>query len=275
MGLPCDSTIEKEQAKTLNALQSVLDSTEQLSVDVEAHQDNLQSVNRNVTDIAAGSAYEEAKEALLGEIATALEASRRLEQDLVCTQYELEEQAQELDRQRREAMRDELSGVGNRRAFDEALRFMMTNFRRRKRPFALLMIDIDHFKWINDTHGHLAGDEVVRRLGQTLQRAVRPTDRVARYGGDEFGVFLSGADLSTGVETAQRIRRQIDSTNFDVGDNAGRLAVTLSMGLAVVEGDDSGSSLIKRADEALYESKQAGRNRLTVRTVETETLDAH
>lgn len=264
--------IHDERQKTLVALQEVLDSADELTSEVDTHNTELESVGRSVDDLSTSGGYEVVKQTLLSQIATAIESNRRLEHDLVCTKYRLEEQAQELDRTRIEARMDPLSGVGNRKAFDESLQFMASKFQRHGTCFALLLIDVDHFKWINDTHGHQSGDLVVQRLGEAFKSVVRPGDHVARFGGDEFGILFVGADAEGGERAAHRVREKIEQCNFDVGLNDARVAVTLSMGLAACEPDDTPASLLRKADAALYRSKEAGRNRLTVFNPSLELL---
>jgi diguanylate cyclase len=263
--------IRDERQKTLEALQSVVQSADELTSEVDTHSSELASVGRTVDDMSTTGEYEYVKRTLLQQIALALESNRRLEHDLVCTRYRLEEQAQELDRTRAEARLDELSGVGNRKAFDEALRFMYSKFNRHKVPFALLLIDVDHFKWINDTHGHKSGDMVVKLLGASFRSVLRPGDHVSRFGGDEFAILLEKGDTNVGRRVAQRIREKIEHSNFDVGQNDARIAVTLSMGMAVCRLEDSPEALIEKADAALYRSKQSGRNRLSIYDDTTRT----
>lgn len=256
--------ITEERAKTLTALQHVFESAEELSSDVDQHNSDLQSVGREVSVIAAQGDYESIKQTLLNQITDVIESNRRMEHDLVCTKYRLEEQAQELDRTRVEARTDQLSGVGNRKAFDEALQFMNSQLQRNDVNYGLLLIDVDHFKWINDTHGHQSGDEVVRRLGDTLKSSVRHKDHVARFGGDEFAVLFQKVNLEQADVMAKKIRDKVERTNFNVGINESRVAVTLSMGLAVATQEDDSESILQKADAALYRSKEAGRNRLTL-----------
>ncbi len=256
--------ISQERERTLEALMTIVQSAEALTTEVGTHNHELQSVERSVYDLSTHGEYEAIKAALLKQITSVMESNRSLEHDLVCTRYRLEEVAQELDRTRLEARIDVLSGVGNRKAFDESLQFMFSRFKRYQACFAVLLIDVDHFKWINDTHGHPSGDAVVTRLGATLKEAIRGGDHVARYGGDEFALLLSGVNEEGALNIATRIRRKIETTNFDVGVDDARVAVTLSMGLAVCHPHDTPGSLMKKADAALYRSKEAGRNRLTV-----------
>ena len=183
--------ISQEREQTLQALVTIVESAEELTTEVDTHNTELKSVERSVCDLSTQGEYEEVKEALLHQIAAVMESNRSLEHDLVCTRFRLEEVAQELDRTRLEARVDELSGVGNRKAFDESLQYMFSFFKRHQASFALLLIDVDHFKWINDTHGHPSGDVVVQRLGACLKEVIRGGDHVARYGGDEFALLLS------------------------------------------------------------------------------------
>ena len=129
-------------------------------------------------------------------------------------------------------------------------------------PFGLILADVDHFKWINDTHGHAAGDRVVTGIGKLLQSTVRPHDFVSRFGGDEFAILLANVDADVAQKVGERIREAVERSNFASGDQNACLAVTFSMGLAVPLVDESPESLLKRADQALYLSKQQGRNQL-------------
>jgi diguanylate cyclase (GGDEF)-like protein len=124
------------------------------------------------------------------------------------------------------------------------------------------MADVDHFKWINDTHGHPAGDRVVNHLGEFLKSLLRTGDFVGRYGGDEFAILLPQTDFETGEKIAERMRQLIARTNFDVGLRDERVTVTFSIGVAGVMPDDTPLSVITRADQAVYQSKHAGRNKV-------------
>jgi diguanylate cyclase len=201
---------------------------------------------------------------LLGQIAGVLQANQRLEDDLVCARSKLELQAQELDRTRLEARTDPLSGVANRKAFDEKLHFLLSVWRRERRHFVLVMCDIDHFKRINDTYGHTAGDRIVEHVGAFLRQCTRETDYIARYGGDEFALLLPDTELEEGAKIGEHIRSQIARNNFDIGLRGELAVVTFSMGLAAVCDGDCAESLICRADDGLYKSKQAGRNQVNV-----------
>jgi diguanylate cyclase (GGDEF)-like protein len=162
------------------------------------------------------------------------------------------------------AMRDGLTGMYNRRAFDDHLKQAIgLHGRQEGGRFALLVIDIDHFKKVNDTFGHPAGDAALRHTATLLHSHLRTGDQDARFGGEEFAVIVAGADEAGALHLAERIRRGIEKGQL-IFDGA-RLSVTVSIGLAVWPRDGAtGAELIAAADRALYAAKQAGRNRVTV-----------
>ncbi len=156
---------------------------------------------------------------------------------------------------------DHLTGLANRRAFFETAELEIGRWKRLPRALSLIMIDVDHFKAINDTYGHPAGDAVLRRLAATLTATFRDVDVVARIGGEEFVVLLPSADLSGAAAVADRLRRKIE---VQVMDAAGvPVRCTVSAGVAAMEADITDlHALMKRADQALYAAKGSGRNRI-------------
>jgi diguanylate cyclase (GGDEF)-like protein len=159
------------------------------------------------------------------------------------------------------ATHDALTGVYNRRRFDEKLVECSLLYQRTGRPFALLFIDADHFKQINDTYGHAIGDEVLHQLARLIQGSTRATDFVARYGGEEFAVLLPEVEEPESPEiVAEKIRAAIAAATFvSVGGQ-----VTVSIGIGLAEASDSNATaLINRADQQLYQAKRAGRNRVS------------
>jgi diguanylate cyclase len=251
---------EKQQERILKALLALLRSTEKLTTDVDSHNHDLQDVGRTVSDLVVGDNLDAVQGELLSQIAIVLESNRQLKDDLVCTQYRLEQQAEELDRTRKEARTDVLSGIANRKAFEDRLSFMLSRFNREKQPFVLALADVDKFKWVNDTHGHQAGDLVVEHIGRILSECVRSRDYVARFGGDEFALILSDIDELTAWKIADRIRIILERHNYDCGADSEAVAVTFSVGLSGVREGDTRESIIARADQALYDAKDRGRN---------------
>ncbi|MCA1815196.1 MAG: diguanylate cyclase [Acidobacteria bacterium] len=156
------------------------------------------------------------------------------------------------------AFTDHLTGLANRRRFERQLEREVARTRRFERPFCLLLLDIDHFKNVNDAHGHDAGDEVIRRLGVALQAGTRGIDTAARIGGEEFAVILTETDFAGGLEVAERLRASFAEKHpAPVGQ------VTVSVGLAEFNADTRDArELFNAADAALYEAKRQGRNRV-------------
>ena len=259
-----------ERKATMNALIVLLKKTEEMTTDVDSRNAELEDVGRSVEELKVSGPMAEVQKKLLEQITTVIQSNKKLEDDLVCAHYTLEEQAQELDRTRRVARTDSLSGIANRLSFEETLSYWLSLSKRKGKRFTLVLCDVDHFKWINDTHGHLAGDRVVTHIGNVLREQVRGSDYVARIGGDEFALLLAQADPDKAAEISDRIRKAISATNFNVGLEGERIAVTFSMGVALSLEDDSADSLLQRADNGLYASKQAGRNCLNTGELEIE-----
>jgi diguanylate cyclase (GGDEF)-like protein len=154
---------------------------------------------------------------------------------------------------------DALTGLLNRRAFLPLASDAMSYFKRYRRAICILMIDIDHFKRVNDLYGHAAGDEVIRQVGRIVSEAVRTTDKVARFGGEEFVVLLRETDLKGATIFADRIRQTVANTVFEPDGPC--LRATISIGLAEAEFTDGDvDHTIERADRALYAAKSGGRN---------------
>lgn len=158
------------------------------------------------------------------------------------------------------AMRDPLTGTGNRAALDNALRRELQMAVRHDQELSLLVIDIDHFKLVNDTYGHASGDDVLRKVAQSIETVTRQTDMTFRFGGEEFIVVLSKTE-ETGAKTiAERIRQHIDKTKIRCRN--GEVHITVSIGTSTLQKSENVKELFDRADQALYQAKQTGRNRV-------------
>lgn len=156
---------------------------------------------------------------------------------------------------------DSLTGLYNRRAILRLLDEQISYSKRYKEKFSVSMLDIDHFKKVNDSYGHLAGDDVLEKIAGLLLQQIRGTDFTGRYGGEEFILVLPRTDLPSAVVIADRIRKTIESCDMQAPDG-GIFHVTVSQGISVYNSGESRDSLIERADEALYKAKDNGRNRI-------------
>ncbi len=166
------------------------------------------------------------------------------------------------------AVTDGLTGLHNRRYLDAHLATLVERAHQRDRPLSLLITDIDHFKLVNDTHGHVGGDTVLREFARRLRGRVRGMDLVCRYGGEEFVIVMPDTSAQEAAEIAERLRADIEEDAFEVGGSARAISVTTSVGVASLDraqADQDAAELLKKADEALYEAKHAGRNRVIAR----------
>lgn len=254
--------LRRDREKTLAAMVKLLDSTKELNADVDQHNSTLNSAKQELSDIPTGGDYTNLQTMLMSNIEQVVESNRRLEHDLVVSQYKLKAQAQELDRSRDEARTDALCKVGNRKAVDETLTYMVSRYQSKKVSFGLMLIDVDHFKRINDTFGHTAGDEALSSIAIALKECVRPSDFVGRLGGDEFVILLGGLKAEDARPVGDRIRAAIELFDFSINANGMSTVATLSMGLAIVRPTDTVETIYKRSDAALYRAKELGRNRL-------------
>ena len=180
--------------------------------------------------------------------------------------YDISEQKHLEEALRYQAELDGLTGIYNRRKFDDLLKNEWKRPRREGHPLSLVMLDIDHFKKFNDTCGHQHGDERLRQVAMIIQESLlRPTDHATRYGGEEFAVILPSTNAEGALNVAEKIRQRIENKGATE-----KIPLTISAGVATLtdfETDDC-NHLVKLADKALYKSKSDGRNRVTVQGME-------
>ncbi|HEY8856634.1 MAG TPA: diguanylate cyclase [Rugosibacter sp.] len=200
----------------------------------------------------------------------AMQASiNSLKAKLAESQREIESLREEVTRVRNASLRDALTGLTNRYGFDQALNACLDSLHAEDAhdPAALpclLMCDIDHFKIVNDTYGHLFGDKVIRAVAQVLTDNVKGRDTAARYGGEEFVVLLPGTPLEGAHALAEKLRSIIEGGRVKRGGSEELAKVTISLGVSRYVASESGTSFIERTDKALYAAKQAGRNQVSL-----------
>jgi diguanylate cyclase len=259
-----------EQRVLLKMLTDVLGAADNIASNVEHHNTQLQANVQEVDRLAVSDEMKTIKYVILERMSALLTSNMRLQEDLICTRYRLEEQAQEIDSVRQEARRDDLTTVANRRAFNEKLHLLLDDWRRQKEPFVLILADLDQFKWVNDSHGHPAGDRVLKAAGEGLKQLARAGDFVGRYGGDEFALLLPKTDRDVGTTLAQNLCSGIADNSFAVAVRGSEVAISFSMGVAVPHQGDSDESILQRADQAMYRSKRTGRNHVVCEESEEE-----
>jgi diguanylate cyclase len=253
-------------------LGELLGAAEQIATNVATHSTTIEENAQQVDRLHATGEMETIKQALVHHMASLLASNKCLQEDLTCTRYRLEEQAQEIDSARQEARQDELTSVANRRALNEKLHLLLDAWRRQNEAFVLILADLDQFKWVNDAHGHQAGDRVLKAAGEGLKQLARETDFVGRYGGDEFAVLLPNTDKGVGMQLARGLCSGIADNSFAVTVRGGEVTISFSMGVAVPHAGDTDESILQRADQALYRAKRTGRNHVACEEPAEEPL---
>ncbi|MCA9248580.1 MAG: diguanylate cyclase [Planctomycetales bacterium] len=252
-----NSRAESERAR--DALNEVRELASNVARDVGAHSSRMQVATTELNDIQAnGDESGQLSDAVLKTVADMLAANEQLESQLAQAEERLKKQAAEIETHLTDARTDKLTKINNRRAFDDEIENLFATWKQEQRSFGLYMIDVDHFKKFNDTHGHQAGDEVLRGVARVLKQTAKESHIVCRYGGEEFAVLLPNTTVENGRAFAEAARKAIGDAMFSF--EGVDLRVTASIGLAEITGEEDIASLIRRADEALYACKEAGRN---------------
>lgn len=256
--------------KLLSSLESVIGSLKMAGADASRYGAVLETASGKLGIAATLAQLHDLVRSVAAETAQMAEKNRALQSELTENAAQIELMRRDLDNVRKESLTDALTGIANRKRFDDFLQDAAGQAMNNGRPLCLVMIDIDHFKTFNDLHGHIAGDQVLKLVARTLCDAVRTTDLPARYGGEEFVVVMPATSLSECVHVAERIRTTLAGRKIvkrTTGESMGN--ITLSIGVARYRPGDSLPALVQRADAALYRAKSKGRNR-----VETDKEEA-
>jgi diguanylate cyclase len=255
------SRIAHEIADALDALKKAGATTERYGATLNVAADSLQNASID------GDALKRLISVLASATTEMSKQNASLSTKLAQSSQEMEKLRTSLRQARAEALTDALTGVANRKLFDETLRLRKEEADAEKTELSLILCDIDHFKSFNDTWGHQTGDQVIRFVASALTKFALPDHLVARYGGEEFAVIMPRTPLKEAARLADQIRTAIEakrlvrrSTNETIG------AVTVSFGAALYASGETASQVIARADECLYMSKRNGRNRVTLET---------
>jgi diguanylate cyclase len=253
---PATDSAANDAARANMAAQQLRDLAQNVASDVGAHNTLVGDISHKLDALDVGDAN---SGAVVREVATQmLDANKKLQERLEDAERKIKIQAEEIRTQQSEARTDALTRLANRRAFDACLEENMRRFVEHGQPFSMLIFDVDHFKQFNDTHGHQAGDEVLRCVGRTLTRIVKSGDLPCRYGGEEFAIIMSNTKAAEGQIAAERVRRAIEGMAVQFAGKS--LRVTASIGLAESQVGEDGSILLRRADDCVYAAKKAGRN---------------
>lgn len=229
--------------------------------DTEQYSEHLTSATRLLNSPSSEQGMQSLIATLLTETQNMREASSNLRSELNDANQKIDKMNQEFHRIRHESLTDPLTGLKNRRAFDRDIAKTLAAAKVAQEPLSLLLVDIDHFKSVNDTHGHMLGDGVIKRIAQWLTETVRGNDVVARFGGEEFVLILPKTDLQGATSVAENVRNNISKHTLRHGKKLiGK--ITVSIGAAQAQHDETADDLIDRADQALYQAKRNGRNQV-------------
>lgn len=248
-----------EAQRIQTALTRVRDLASSVAHNVGQHNSRVHKISSDLHQAKSSSTGEGFDQVVVDTVAQMIEANERLQSQLAHAEGRLQEQAREIQEHAADARTDQLTGINNRRALDDELARRHAEWKRHDTPYTIAMIDVDHFKEFNDTHGHQAGDFVLKGVAQVLKESCREMDVACRYGGEEFSIIMPATQIDSGRAGAERARQAIEAACFLFEGT--ELRVTASLGLAEILAGESNELLIKRADEALYAAKEAGRNR--------------
>jgi len=203
----------------------------------------------------------EIKDQIISEANKIKEETQTLKVELDKYKEKTSELTKRLEQSEADALIDSLTGAFNRNAYNiEIVRFIK-EFERYKYPFAIVILDIDYFKKVNDTYGHAKGDEILKIVAALVKSAIRETDKIFRYGGEEFVIWMPKMETNTAIQASDKIRRVIEEQNWNA--IAKGLEVTASFGISCVKEDDTTATVFNRADKALYRAKNNGRNQVS------------
>jgi diguanylate cyclase len=231
------------------------------------YSENLADMSQKISSAKDREGLRSIVESLVETTNDMQRTNNSLEQKLTASKQEINQLQENLETVRTESLTDPLTGVANRKFFDETLSRAISDANAHGEPFSLLMVDIDHFKTFNDNYGHQTGDQVLRLVASSLKQNVKGQDIAARYGGEEFAVVLPNTQLRSALTVADHIRRAAMSKELmkrSTGQHLGR--ITVSVGVATVHKGDTAQTLIERADACLYSAKRNGRNRVICET---------
>ena len=247
-----------EARKIHDVVRRLAESVATVKHDLHQYHGHMEEVSRGLTAVQSNDPQDVAQMAITA-VAEILQIQARLQERLLSAEERLRGQTKQIDQWMTQARTDALTGLSNRRAFDDALARQLAEWQRTAMTFSVILIDADRFKAINDRHGHAAGDAILRGLAQTLEGSFRRMDTIARIGGEEFAVILPSTQGEGACRAAEHVRKTIAACEFPCDDQ--KLRATVSLGVTEINSQDDAKSILRRADQALYAAKDAGRNR--------------
>ncbi len=260
-------SLRQTQADLIEVINALVESTTQAEENVSQFGQTLSRSEKEL--VAPNLTLESIVAHLMASTKSTKVSMELMSQQIQESRQEIRALKTRLEKVTEEALTDPLTGLVNRKGLHKAIEAAVSPIAEAKSYPSLLMIDIDHFKKINDTHGHLLGDKVIKIVSETITRQIKGKDTAARYGGEEFCVLLPETKLQDATKVAENIRLTVENTRIKRASDQQEIArVTISIGVALYEPEEPIEVLFERADSALYRSKNEGRNRVSFIEVE-------
>jgi len=263
---PCDEQrMTRVQDEMRNLLSEVSDSVTHAGQEAALFDRSLGACEARLGESPDVTTVSQVLSSVRSDTQSMQQANTSLQRQLEESKEEIETLRKEVESAREETLKDPLTGLGNRKGLTQAWEQIRGHTNSQQPPLCLLMMDIDHFKRVNDTYGHLLGDKVIKMVAAVIRQTVKGKDVAVRYGGEEFAVLLPDTPPEGARTVAEQLRTTVENgviRRLDSGDPIGK--ITISIGIGICREGESMSDFIARADAALYRSKQTGRNRVTM-----------
>jgi diguanylate cyclase len=263
------ATVERSKFALHGLLMGLSENVENLVGDVRDYSTTLDAHTAQIKKAKTTTAFQQVERLLLEEVQSMRNATEAYRQQLDEANAKIQSQETELQKLSVDASTDFLTRIPNRRSFDQRLSDEFGRYMRYGHKYSVVIMDIDHFKQINDTYGHVGGDRMLRAVASMLQEEKRESDFLARFGGEEFALVFPGTELTQALVAAEKLRKKVEATRFNYEGRA--VPIQLSAGVAQVDPkDDEPTKTLVRADAALYRAKEGGRNRVEAESARRE-----
>jgi diguanylate cyclase len=260
-----DDDLKKKLSETESVLKQVMlnlsSAINELSKTMDDQGASLAVHKENILMAKSVKDFEAISDILVKEISTMIDSNKGMKEKINSANEIIYEQNKNLSKLVTETMTDHLTEILNKRGFEKRLDEEYIRYKRYEGKLAVITLDLDKFKEINDTYGHLFGDKVLRSFSQLLVKYIRETDIIGRIGGEEFSILLPETDLAGAMKTAFKINELLSTSILNIDNN--KIKLTVSSGVAMLKNGESKTDFLDRADQALYYSKKSGRNKIT------------